>query len=83
MIKTCANCGNKYDKAFAVVMNGKESFFDSFECAINKMAPRCEHCNTTIIGHGVEAENEIFCCAHCANAKGHNLVDRPAHEKQN
>lgn len=40
--------------------------FDSFECAIQRMAPMCEHCGCKVIGHGVEVEERFFCCAHCA-----------------
>ena len=30
-----------------------------------------------MIGHGVEAEGTIFCCAHCASQMGaHGLRDR-------
>jgi uncharacterized Zn finger protein len=43
---TCETCGNDYDKAFQVVMNGKAHTFDSFECAIHALAPTCEHCGT-------------------------------------
>jgi RimJ/RimL family protein N-acetyltransferase len=32
---TCENCGNDYDKAFQVVINGDAHTFDSFECAIH------------------------------------------------
>ena len=35
----CESCGNDYDKAFVVTMNGKAHTFDSFECAINGLAP--------------------------------------------
>ena len=66
----CETCGNDYDKAFQVTMNGETHTFDSFECAINKLAPRCEHCRTRIIGHGVEERSRIFCCAHCAGEHG-------------
>lgn len=66
-METCENCGNSYDKAFSVRLNGKEHIFDCFECAINKLAPVCAHCHTRIIGHGVEAGNRIFCCGHCAH----------------
>ena len=31
----CETCGNEYDKAFQVVMNGRSHTFDSFECAIH------------------------------------------------
>ena len=51
--------------------------FDSFECAIVKLAPTCEHCSVKIIGHGVEAGGRTFCCAHCAQHAGaEGLVDR-------
>ena len=52
----CEVCGNDYDKAFVVEAAGVRHTFDSFECAIQKMAPICEHCQCKIIGHGVEVE---------------------------
>lgn len=73
----CERCGNDYDKSFEVIAAGETHTFDSFECAIATMAPRCEHCETTVIGHGVEAHGHFFCCAHCAEKAGfENLVDR-------
>ena len=66
----CEVCGNEYDKTFQVTMEGATHTFDSFECAIHALAPRCEHCGCTIIGHGVEADNRMFCCAHCAEHSG-------------
>jgi hypothetical protein len=35
---TCETCGNDYDKAFQVTMNGQAHTFDSFECAIQALA---------------------------------------------
>ena len=36
----CDQCGNDYDKSFEVNMTGgKPNTFDSFECAIQKLAP--------------------------------------------
>lgn len=73
----CVTCGNNYDKSFEVKMDGRTLVFDCFECAIHALAPRCEHCRCTIIGHGVEADGHYFCCAHCAAKKGEpELVDR-------
>lgn len=66
----CEKCGNDYDKAFAVTMDGKEHTFDSFECAINALAPTCAHCGNRIIGHGMESGGSMFCCAHCAHSEG-------------
>ncbi|HEV2062473.1 MAG TPA: hypothetical protein VGR12_06435 [Solirubrobacteraceae bacterium] len=67
---TCAHCGNEYDKTFEITRDGESKAFDSFECAIAVMAPACEHCNVKIIGHGVESDGRIFCCAHCASQAG-------------
>jgi hypothetical protein len=67
---TCELCGNDYDKAFEVVVGGASHTFDSFECAIHVLAPTCGHCGCRVIGHGVEANGEIFCCAHCAAEAG-------------
>jgi Rieske Fe-S protein len=73
----CDVCGNDYDKAFEVRIAGSMHTFDSFECAIHALAPACEHCGCKVIGHGVEANGRIFCCAHCAGEEGvEELRDR-------
>jgi hypothetical protein len=73
----CEVCGNDYDKSFEVARAGESHTFDSFECAIHAMAPTCDHCNCRIIGHGVESDGRIFCCANCAEEEGVTaLVDR-------
>jgi hypothetical protein len=73
----CDVCGNDYDKAFTVTSGGKTMTFDSFECAIHALAPKCGHCGCMIIGHGVETPEAIYCCVHCASAKGEKgLKDR-------
>ena len=59
----CDVCGNDYDKAFQVTAGGATHTFDSFECAIHRLAPACEHCGCKIVGHGVEAGSRVFCCA--------------------
>lgn len=69
----CDTCGNEYEKAFQIVRGGESGTFDSFECAIQAMAPACEHCGCKVIGHGVEAEGRVFCCAHCARQSGEDL----------
>jgi nitrite reductase/ring-hydroxylating ferredoxin subunit len=67
----CDVCGNDYDKAFTVtVADGGEHTFDSFECAIHALAPQCAHCGCKVIGHGVEDDGTVFCCAHCAEHAG-------------
>jgi hypothetical protein len=73
----CETCGNDYDKAFEVTIAGKTHVFDSFECAIHALAPRCPQCGCRIVGHGVEENEIIYCCAHCAMEAGlTKVVDR-------
>jgi hypothetical protein len=76
-VARCEVCGNEYDKSFEIVVQGTTHVFDSFECAIHGVAPRCAHCGCAIIGHGVEADGRIFCCANCATSAGaQGLRDR-------
>jgi hypothetical protein len=70
LMMRCEVCGNEYDKPIEIVVNGDSHYFDCFECAIHALAPHCEHCDCTIIGHGVEVAGTFFCCAHCAHEKG-------------
>ena len=74
---TCDHCGNDYDKPLEITYEGKQHTSDSFECAIHVLAPQCAHCGCRVIGHGVEANGTIFCCAHCAERSGvEELRDR-------
>jgi hypothetical protein len=61
-----------YDKSFEVTIAGRTMTFDSFECAIQALAPTCPHCGNRIIGHGVEQNGTIFCCVYCARTKALN-----------
>lgn len=73
----CDTCGNDYDKAFKVTKAGKAYTFDSFECAIHLLAPACAACGGRVIGHGLEHNGTIYCCAHCAGRQGvEQLRDR-------
>jgi hypothetical protein len=75
---TCAVCGNDYDKAFEVsTADGRTATFDSFECAVHALAPVCTHCGCKILGHGVEDDGTMYCCAHCAREAGaQGVADR-------
>lgn len=73
----CECCGNDYDKSFTVTMAGNTHTFDSFECAIFTLAPACTKCGCRVIGHGVEANGNFYCCVHCAESVGvAGLADR-------
>ncbi len=67
----CAHCGTESRKTIQITSaDGKSHIFDSFECAIHVLAPTCNHCGCRIIGHGIEADEKYFCCAHCARSVG-------------
>jgi hypothetical protein len=66
----CDVCGNEYDKSFEVRLGGRSYTFDSLECAAQKLAPACVHCGCRVLGHGLEQDGQVFCCAHCARASG-------------
>jgi hypothetical protein len=75
----CEVCENDYDKSFIVEVNGTKHVFDSFECAIQALAPECSHCRCRIIGHGVEDGSQVYCCANCARKAGvTTIADRTA-----
>lgn len=70
----CIVCGNDYARSFDVTMAGSTYTFDSFECAIHKLAPQCKHCGCRIIGHGAEAGGTMYCCASCARHEGQTSI---------
>lgn len=61
----CMTCGNEYHNTFTVHKDHENFEFDSFECAIHALAPRCGHCKCPIIGQGVELEGTVYCGNHC------------------
>ena len=79
---TCEVCGNEYEGCFEVRLDGETHTFDCFECAIHALAPRCAHCGCRIIGHGVEVNGSVYCCAHCTressvrNLENDRVVER-------
>lgn len=75
----CDVCGNAYDNPLLISVEGRSGrgVYDSFECAIAGMAPRCAACGTPIIGHGSQSNGQVYCCAACATRCGdHGHVDR-------
>lgn len=72
----CDTCGNEYERNLEIRVGEHAYSFDSFECAIHKLAPHCEHCGCRILGHGAQWEDHLFCSAHCARQRGvHTLAD--------
>jgi hypothetical protein len=73
-VARCVNCGVNIEKDYILFINGAEFTFDSFECAVNFVAPRCSCCNTIIMGHGVQTGGEIYCTPTCAHSENHSTV---------
>ncbi|MGD9481688.1 hypothetical protein WDH52_00270 [Streptomyces sp. TRM70308] len=68
---TCEACGNDYARAFTVeTSDGTRHTFDSFACAMHRMAPLCAHCQAQIVNKGVEVDGRWYCGRHCARAEG-------------
>jgi hypothetical protein len=75
--EACSVCGNTYDRMIHVEQDGKQGVFDCFECAVYAFAPTCRHCGVRVMGHGVESNGLVFCCASCARHDGvYGLRDR-------
>ena len=73
-------CGNDCYLWFEVVAAGQRHVFDSSECAIHKLAPVCDHGACEIIGHGIAANGNFYCCASCARHSGVDAAVDHVHE---
>lgn len=70
----CVNCGVTIEKDYILFINGTEFTFDSFECAVNFVAPRCANCNTIVMGRGVPVEGDLYCSTTCSHSENHAPV---------
>ena len=64
---SCEVCGNNHAECFEVHLGGERHIFDSFECAMRALTPRCGHCGAKLTGHGIVLGNTIYCSYQCAN----------------
>jgi len=64
---SCEVCGKNQGQCFEVRLGGERHIFDSFECAMDALTPRCAHCGCAFVGHGVQFGNTIYCSHQCAN----------------
>ena len=69
-MERCETCGNEYERALQITLDGQSHTFDCFECAIHALAPTCDGCGIRILGHGVQSGSNYFCGAHCARTHG-------------
>ena len=64
-VAACEVCGHGYDALLIVTPDGTAHSFDSFECAIQALAPTCPTCGTRVLGKGVVGSGQIYCSRHC------------------
>jgi uncharacterized Zn finger protein (UPF0148 family) len=64
----CQVCGTESDKPIEVTHLGDSHTFDTLECAVHVLAPACPHCGVRVLGHGLEVDGRVYCCAHCADS---------------
>jgi len=74
---SCEVCGNNRERCFEVLLGGERHIFDSFECAMLALTPKCALCGCRIVGHGVQVENTFYCSNLCANL--HSVREYEAH----
>jgi len=65
-VAACEVCGHDYDALLIVTPDGVSHAFDSFECAIEALAPRCPTCGSRVLGKGVVGGGHVYCSRHCA-----------------
>lgn len=71
----CVVCGHETPLSFTVSTgDGHSLVFDSFECAIDRLAPRCASCGIRIIGHVTVSDGSLFCGVHCSQLQGINSL---------
>lgn len=70
----CVNCGVDIEKDYILFINGTEFTFDSFECALNFVAPRCTNCNSIVMGKGIRRDGDVYCSKSCSQQISHAQI---------
>ncbi len=65
---SCEVCGNDRKQCFEVRVGEESHIFDSFECAMRALSPKCRYCGCQLTGRGVQIEDVLYCSYTCANA---------------
>lgn len=67
---SCEVCGKNRERCFEVHLGGEKHVFDSFECAMRGLIPRCGLCGCVILGPGVHTDDGLHCSSMCASLSG-------------
>lgn len=68
--KACEVCGETREPCFEVHLGGQRHVFDSFECAMRGLMPKCDLCGCLILGPCVQEGDGSYCSHLCANLYG-------------
>ena len=61
----CEICGCERINPMLVTIDDETHVFDTFDCAIERLAPRCRTCGRRVTGRGVHSHGAVYCCKHC------------------
>jgi hypothetical protein len=64
----CEVCGHATRHGIRIVADGITHVFDSYQCAIHRMAAECEYCGCRILGRPVELHQRSYCSQECLAA---------------
>jgi hypothetical protein len=64
---SCEVCGKSEDECFEVHLGGERHIFDSFECTIRGLLPKCPRCGGLILGSGIQVGDLTYCSYACAS----------------
>lgn len=67
-IESCEVCGKELGDSFEVHLGGRRHVFDSFECAMRGLMPRCSICGGIVLNTGLRIEDRLYCGEACAGS---------------
>ena len=72
----CDVCNSELKTAIKVHYKNKYYHFDTIQCLITKLSPRCITCNCIIFGKQILSDNFIFCSNECFEKHDGILYER-------
>lgn len=68
----CEVCGHEMSKLIMISWNGQKKSVDSFECAVQALAPRCDYCQQPVMNSSIQGNPPFYCCDACAQKAQQN-----------
>jgi hypothetical protein len=67
-VARCEVCGYVTRSGIRIIQGGVTHLFDSYQCAITRLAAECTHCGCRILGRPVEVHQRAYCSQECVVA---------------